>query len=117
MAETRSTIMVMKNITRRTALKRGSAGLAGLTLLQSQILAEALRLGPEEEVIPWIDLPEPNPDRPLDFSGIMEDRASDPTAWPHPFAANGAERPILRQIGDEHAVRALPGVELGALQT
>ena len=62
-------------------------------------------------------VPEPNPDRPLDFSGIIEDRASDPAEWPPPFAANGAERPVMRQVGDEHTVRAAPDGDLGTLQT
>ncbi len=59
-------------------------------------------------------VPEPNPDRLLDFSGIMEDRASDPAAWPQPFAGTGDQRPIMRQISDGHTVRALPGGDLGA---
>ncbi len=59
-------------------------------------------------------VPEPNPDRPLDFSGIMEDRASNPAEWPHPFAGQGAGRPVMRQVSDGHAVRALPESDLGA---
>ena len=59
-------------------------------------------------------VPEPNPDRPLDFSGIMEDRASNPAEWPHPFAGEGAERPVMRWISDGHTVRALPDSDLEA---
>ena len=59
-------------------------------------------------------VPEPNPDRPLDFSGIMEDRASNPAEWPHPFASQGTDRPVMRQVGDGHTVRALPDSDLGA---
>ncbi|NKB55695.1 MAG: dipeptide ABC transporter ATP-binding protein [Alphaproteobacteria bacterium] len=58
-------------------------------------------------------IPEPNPDRPLDFSGIMEDRASDPAEWPQPFSGSEAERPVMRRVSDGHAVRALPGGDLG----
>ncbi|MDD9902648.1 MAG: ATP-binding cassette domain-containing protein [Rhodospirillaceae bacterium] len=59
-------------------------------------------------------VPEPNPDRPLDFSTIMEDRASNPAEWPHPFAAGGGARPVMREVSDGHAVRALPDSDLGA---
>ncbi len=58
-------------------------------------------------------IPEPNPDRKLDFSDIMADRASDPAKWPHPFADAGAGRPVMRAIGDGHMVRALPDADLG----
>jgi hypothetical protein len=44
----------------------------------------------------------------------MEDRASSPDEWPHPFTVAGAEHPVMRHISDGHAVRALPGGDLGA---
>jgi peptide/nickel transport system ATP-binding protein len=59
-------------------------------------------------------VPEPNPDRPLDFKGIVEDRASIPAEWPHPFAVNEGVRPVMRAVGEGHAVRALPDCDLGA---
>ena len=59
-------------------------------------------------------VPEPNPDRPLDFSKIMEDRASNPAVWPYPFADSGAVQPIMREVSDSHAVRVLPESDLGA---
>jgi peptide/nickel transport system ATP-binding protein len=59
-------------------------------------------------------VPDPNPDNRLDFSAILGERASIPTAWPEPFTEGGAERPVLRNIGAEHAVRALPNADLGA---
>ncbi len=59
-------------------------------------------------------VPEPNPDRPLDFSGIMVDRASNPAEWPDPFSAKGDERPVMRQVSEGHAVRALPDGDLRA---
>jgi peptide/nickel transport system ATP-binding protein len=51
-------------------------------------------------------VPEPDPRYRLDFSRLMADRASDPTAWPAPFTVNGATRPHLIDLGDGHYVRA-----------
>ncbi|MEC9151465.1 MAG: ABC transporter ATP-binding protein [Pseudomonadota bacterium] len=59
-------------------------------------------------------VPEPNPDRPLDFSKIMENRVSNPADWPHPFANSGAVQPIMREVNAGHAVRALPDSDLGS---
>ena len=51
-------------------------------------------------------VPEPNPDYRLDFSRLMEDRASTPALWPAPFTVDQDNRPQLIPIGDEHLVRA-----------
>ena len=51
-------------------------------------------------------VPEPNPDNPLDFDALMAGRASDPTAWPEPFTADGAREPRFVNVGDGHFVRA-----------
>jgi peptide/nickel transport system ATP-binding protein len=59
-------------------------------------------------------VPDPNPDNRLDFSAILGERASVPSAWPAPFTEDGTERPILRNIGAEHAVRAAPHADLRA---
>ncbi len=59
-------------------------------------------------------VPEPDLDRPLDFSTILEDRASTPAAWPAPFTEDGGERPILQNVSANHFVRALPGADLKA---
>jgi peptide/nickel transport system ATP-binding protein len=59
-------------------------------------------------------VPDPNPDKTLDFSAILEDRASAPAAWPAPFTENGIDRPVLRNIGAGHSVRTLPDADLGA---
>jgi peptide/nickel transport system ATP-binding protein len=59
-------------------------------------------------------VPEPNPDRPLDFSAILEDRASTPANWPTPFTSDGDVRPVLRRVSTDHFVRVLPGADLGA---
>ena len=49
-----------QTISRRTLL-RGSAALAGLTFLPTVGLAQAFKLQPGEEVIPWLDQPAENP--------------------------------------------------------
>ena len=59
-------------------------------------------------------VPEPNPDRQLDLSALMEGRASDPAAWPIPFTVNGQTHPTLVDLGGGHYVRADPS--LGGLE-
>ncbi len=51
-------------------------------------------------------VPYPDPDRRLDFSALMEGRASDPAAWPAPFDVDGAGEVPLLDLGDGHWVRA-----------
>ena len=51
-------------------------------------------------------VPQPDPRCRLDFSRLMADRASDPSAWPAPFTVNGAARPHLIDLGEGHFVRA-----------
>ncbi len=52
-------------------------------------------------------VPEPDPDRRLDFAALMEGKASLPEAWPPPFAARGpAEAEVFHDIGGGHLVRA-----------
>ncbi len=51
-------------------------------------------------------VPEPNLDNRLDFAGLTEGKASDPTAWPAPFADNGQGEPLLHDLGGGHYVRA-----------
>ncbi len=55
-------------------------------------------------------VPEPNPDRRLNLSALMEGRASDPTAWPSPFTVNGAARLAFVDMGGGHFVRADPSL-------
>jgi len=51
-------------------------------------------------------VPEPDPNRRLDLSGLMEGRASDPSAWPEPFRINGENRLTMIDLGGGHMVRA-----------
>ncbi len=50
-------------------------------------------------------VPEPDPDRPLDFAALMAGRASDPAAWPAPFTVGDGVGPArLTELGGGHAV-------------
>jgi len=49
-------------------------------------------------------IPEPDPDRPLDFSRVLAERASDPAAWPPPYGLRtGPGRMVA--VGKKHLVR------------
>jgi peptide/nickel transport system ATP-binding protein len=49
-------------------------------------------------------IPEPDLDRPLDFGALVAGRASDPTAWPEPFALRDGAG-MLRPVSADHVVR------------
>lgn len=54
-------------------------------------------------------VPEPDPDRRLDLSALMEGRSSEPAAWPAPFTINAdpaGGKIGLIDLGDDHFVRA-----------
>ncbi|MCC6209529.1 MAG: ABC transporter ATP-binding protein [Burkholderiales bacterium] len=51
-------------------------------------------------------VPDPDLDRKLDFAALMEGKASDPAAWPAPFALGGGEQAAMLEIGADHLVRA-----------
>ncbi len=55
-------------------------------------------------------VPAPDLTHPLDFARLMEDRASNPAAWPEPFRREAANPPRLIEVAPGHAVeaRALP---------
>ncbi len=57
-------------------------------------------------------VPAPDLAHRLDFGRLMEDRASDPAAWPEPFRREPANPPRLIEIAPGHAVeaRALPAL-------
>ena len=50
-------------------------------------------------------VPKADPRRRLDLAELMAGSASEPSAWPPPFAADGAARPRLVHLGDDHYVR------------
>ena len=51
-------------------------------------------------------VPAPDLDHRLDFAGLMEDKASDPAAWPLPFRVDAEHRPELVDVGGGHFVQA-----------
>jgi len=51
-------------------------------------------------------VPEPNPDRKLDLTRLMEGRASVPAQWPEPFTVRQGETIDMIDIGGGHFVRA-----------
>jgi len=51
-------------------------------------------------------VPYPDPERRLDFSALMDGRASTPESWPPPFNIDGAGPPGLFDLGGSHFVRA-----------
>ena len=52
-------------------------------------------------------VPAPDLDHRLDFAELMEDKASDPAAWPLPFRVDAEHRPELVDIGGGHFVQAI----------
>jgi peptide/nickel transport system ATP-binding protein len=51
-------------------------------------------------------VPAPDPSRSLDFGRLMEDKASDPAAWPEPFCRRPTNPPRLIEIAPGHWVEA-----------
>ncbi|MFQ5935289.1 MAG: dipeptide ABC transporter ATP-binding protein [Acidiferrobacterales bacterium] len=51
-------------------------------------------------------VPRTDPRQKLDLRALMEGRVSDPTSWPQPFGADGAQRPEFVDLGEGHFVRA-----------
>ena len=54
-------------------------------------------------------VPDPDPDRRLDLTALMEGRASRPEAWPEPFRIDGVGRHDFLDVGEGHFVRAREG--------
>ncbi|USG61173.1 ABC transporter ATP-binding protein [Sneathiella marina] len=50
-------------------------------------------------------VPEPDPNRRLDFSHLVEEKASNPELWPQPFTVNTSSSPVMMDIGEGHYVR------------
>jgi peptide/nickel transport system ATP-binding protein len=51
-------------------------------------------------------VPYPDLRRQLDFTAVMEGKASDPAAWPQPFTVTGDGNTEMIDLGREHFVRA-----------
>jgi peptide/nickel transport system ATP-binding protein len=51
-------------------------------------------------------VPFADPAHRLDFDRLMEDKASNPAAWPEPFRRDPANPPRLIEIGPGHLVEA-----------
>jgi peptide/nickel transport system ATP-binding protein len=62
-------------------------------------------------------VPDPDLDRRLDFTALMEGKASDPGAWPEPFRLDGTMRARMLDIGDNHLVRAREGADASELRS
>ncbi|TNE39919.1 MAG: ABC transporter ATP-binding protein [Alphaproteobacteria bacterium] len=61
-------------------------------------------------------VPEPNPESRLDFSMLVEEKASNPELWPEPFTANETTRPVMMDIGNGHFVRVHEETDVKELQ-
>ena len=51
-------------------------------------------------------VPEPDPQRRLDFNRLMAEKASAPAYWPAPFRITADDRPVMVDLGGGHFVRA-----------
>lgn len=54
-------------------------------------------------------VPDVDPDNLLDFDQLLDERASEPAAWPEPFRDDGVRALDLQDLGDGHFVRASDG--------
>ncbi len=60
-------------------------------------------------------VPFPELERKLDFESIYRNRASDPAAWPAPFASGPGSGSTMVDLGNQHFVRARPDTNPGEL--
>ncbi len=60
-------------------------------------------------------VPDPDLDRKLDFTALMEGKASDPAAWPAPFRLDGSGSAGMLDIGASHLVRAHANADISEL--
>jgi len=51
-------------------------------------------------------VPYPDPDHPLDLAHLMDERASEPEAWPDPFRLTAGQSADMVDLGKGHFVRA-----------
>jgi peptide/nickel transport system ATP-binding protein len=61
-------------------------------------------------------VPEPDIDRPLDLTALMEGRASIPSAWPAPFTIDDGADVGFIDLGQGHYVRAAIGTTPSTLR-
>jgi len=61
-------------------------------------------------------VPEPDPNRRLDFSHLVEEKASNPELWPYPFTVDTTSSPIMMDIGQGHYVRVSEDTEAKELR-
>ncbi|HVM81383.1 MAG TPA: ABC transporter ATP-binding protein [Stellaceae bacterium] len=59
-------------------------------------------------------VPAPDLDHRLDFKGLMEEKASDPAAWPEPFRLDDRHRPELVPLGGGHYVQSAAAIQEAA---
>jgi peptide/nickel transport system ATP-binding protein len=60
-------------------------------------------------------VPDPDPDRPLDFAALMQGKSSDPAAWPAAFRIVPGARPGMVDLGSGHYVRAYAAADASEL--
>jgi peptide/nickel transport system ATP-binding protein len=53
-------------------------------------------------------VPEPDPTRQLDLTGLIDGRATEPANWPEPFTIDANRHLEFVDLGDGHFVRADP---------
>lgn len=61
-------------------------------------------------------VPEPDPKHKLNFSLLVEEKASNPEYWPQPFTADRHSSPVMMDIGGGHYVRVHENTDLKELQ-
>jgi peptide/nickel transport system ATP-binding protein len=52
-------------------------------------------------------VPDPDLDRPLDFTRLRSGRFSEPTAWPEPFRLAGEDSGMMVAVSPDHFVRMM----------
>jgi peptide/nickel transport system ATP-binding protein len=60
-------------------------------------------------------VPDPDLDRRLDLSALLEGRASNPGDWPWPFTIDGTTKPGMIDLGGGHSVRADANADMGSI--
>ena len=61
-------------------------------------------------------VPEPDPNHRLNFSDLVEEKASNPEVWPAPFTADIHTSPIMMDIGGGHYVRVHENTDVKELR-